>query len=91
MVLWLYAQASLVLLPLTGRRRVGGAERRLSLTTASAALKSGDGVVLGEPAVGDVAEAHKRRDDPEWHSLRLFGGGRHSGAFQSGAERNTAF
>jgi hypothetical protein len=28
----------------------------------------------------------KRSDDPEWHTLRLFGSGRHPGAFAAGAE-----
>jgi hypothetical protein len=28
----------------------------------------------------------KRSDDPEWHTLRLFGRGRHPGVFAAGAE-----
>jgi hypothetical protein len=31
-----------------------------------------------------------RYSDPEWHSLRLFGRGRHAGAFAAGVETRDA-
>ena len=33
-----------------------------------------------------VATTPERHGDPEWQSLRLFGRGRHPGAFEAGAE-----
>ncbi|MFZ1996149.1 MAG: hypothetical protein WAU75_18705 [Solirubrobacteraceae bacterium] len=47
-----------------------------------------EGLVGGEWALSaPVVEAIPERcHDPEWHSLRLFGRGRHSGGFASGIE-----
>jgi hypothetical protein len=33
----------------------------------------------------------KRPDSPPWHSLRLFGRGRHAGAFVAGTETRSEF
>ncbi|HEY2320799.1 MAG TPA: hypothetical protein VGH67_21005 [Solirubrobacteraceae bacterium] len=39
------------------------------------------------PARHEVVCALPRRAQPEWHRLRLFGDGRHAGAFHAGAEQ----
>jgi hypothetical protein len=39
------------------------------------------------PSVAD-AIGQPGRQNPEWHALRLFGRGRHRGAFESGNERD---
>jgi hypothetical protein len=47
-----------------------------------------DALVAGERTM-DTPLAEVMSDvcvSPEWHSLRLFGGGRHRGTFASGAE-----
>lgn len=49
---------------------------------AAESLACGD-ATLSTPSV-DVLPL--RRDAPEWHTLRLFGRGRHSGAFRAGVE-----
>jgi hypothetical protein len=43
----------------------------------------GGGWNLSAPSAEPIPE---RGDNPEWHSLRLFGSGRHPGAFAAGAE-----
>jgi hypothetical protein len=52
------------------------------MTTATERLVGGDQVV----SVPLMDAAPERALSPEWHSLRLFGRGRHMGAFQAGAE-----
>jgi hypothetical protein len=52
------------------------------MTTATERLVGGDQVV----SVPTMDAAPERALSPEWHSLRLFGRGRHMGAFQAGAE-----
>ena len=54
------------------------------MATATERLVDGDPVV-SDPAIEAAAEPGI---SPEWHSLRLFGRGRRSGAFQAGAERH---
>ncbi len=54
------------------------------MSAATERLVDGDPVV-SDPAIEAAAEPGI---SPEWHSLRLFGRGRHSGAFQAGAERH---
>jgi hypothetical protein len=52
------------------------------MPTAIDAVAGGDwGTSI--PAVEPMPE---RGAHPEWHSLRLFGGGRHRGAFAGGVE-----
>jgi hypothetical protein len=50
--------------------------------TATEGLVGGEWVV-SVPVVEAIPEAGR---DPEWHSLRLFGRGRHSGVFACGVE-----
>lgn len=47
-----------------------------------------DGLSNGDWILGaHLIEANsERRDDPEWQRLRLFGRGRHPGAFDDGVE-----
>ena len=52
------------------------------MSTATERLVGGDPVV-SVPSIEAIAEPVI---SPEWHSLRLFGRGRRSGAFQAGAE-----
>lgn len=52
------------------------------MPTATEASVGGDSVV-GPPLEGAILE---RLADPEWHSLRLFGRGRHPHAFAAGVE-----
>jgi hypothetical protein len=52
------------------------------MPTVTASLVGGDWE-SGTPVVEVIAE---RCDNPEWHSLRLFGPGRRPGVFASGAE-----
>jgi hypothetical protein len=49
---------------------------------ATETLVAGD-LTLGTPSLEAVPESCV---SPEWHTLRLFGGGRHPGAFAAGAE-----
>jgi hypothetical protein len=57
------------------------------MPTAIEAVAGGD---WGEsPASVDLAPV--RAGQPEWHSLRLFGGGRHPGAFDAGVETGYGF
>lgn len=49
---------------------------------ATESLARGDATPSTPPA--DVLPL--LRDAPEWHTLRLFGRGRHSGAFRAGVE-----
>jgi hypothetical protein len=56
------------------------------MPTATEALVRGDWAVsapLGEATL-------ERGSDPEWHTLRLFGRGRHPGAFAAGVETHDA-
>jgi hypothetical protein len=54
------------------------------MPTATERLVRGDWTVSAP-----LAEAPTPRcETPEWHSLRLFGRGRHAGAFDAGAEAN---
>jgi hypothetical protein len=71
-----------VLLSLPERPLIRGAERRYSVPTATEGLTGSDWA-LSSPSVETVLE----RRDPEWHTLRLFGRGRHPGAFAAGAEK----
>ena len=48
---------------------------------ATESLARGDATLSTPPVVLPL-----RRDAPEWHTLRLFGRGRHSGAFRAGVE-----
>jgi hypothetical protein len=50
--------------------------------TATEGLVGGEWVVA-VPVVDAIPEPCR---DPEWHSLRLFGRGRHSGVFAAGIE-----
>ena len=52
------------------------------MSTATERLVGGDPMV-SVPSIEAIAEPVI---SPEWHSLRLFGRGRRSGAFQAGAE-----
>jgi hypothetical protein len=52
------------------------------MSTATERLVGGDQVV-GVPSIEAIVEPVI---SPEWHSLRLFGRGRHFGVFQAGAE-----
>jgi hypothetical protein len=52
------------------------------MSTATERLVDGDPVV----SVPSIDAAPESLVSPEWHSLRLFGRGRHFGAFQAGAE-----
>lgn len=54
-------------------------------------LTATERLVGGEGAPSDplVEALPKRADDPEWHTLRLFGRGRHPGTFGRGAEQQT--
>jgi hypothetical protein len=52
------------------------------MSTAAERLVGGDQVVSVPP----VETLPQRCASPEWHSLRLFGRGRHMGAFHAGAE-----
>lgn len=52
------------------------------MSTAIEQLVGGDPVV----SVPSIEAAPERALSPEWHSLRLFGRGRHLGVFQAGAE-----
>jgi hypothetical protein len=55
-------------------------------------MSATDGLARGDWAVS-VALAEgvlERYPDPEWHSLRLFGRGRHPGAFAAGVETREA-
>jgi hypothetical protein len=46
-----------------------------------------EGLVGGVLALsGPLVDAPPQWRDPEWHTLRLFGRGRHPGAFAAGAE-----
>lgn len=56
------------------------------MPTAAEGLVDGDALV-SPPLVDAIAE---HGHDPEWHRLRLFGRGRHSGAFDAGAETHNA-
>ena len=56
------------------------------MPTATEALVGGDSVV-SPPLVEAILE---RFADPEWHSLRLFGRGRHPRAFAAGVETRDA-
>jgi hypothetical protein len=51
-------------------------------------LTAPEGLVGGDRAVClPVADAiPEYRSEPEWHSLRLFGRGRHPGGFAAGVE-----
>jgi hypothetical protein len=50
-----------------------------------------EGSVPGERVTSEsaVEVVPPRRATPEWHSLRLFGRGRHAGVFVSGTETRT--
>jgi hypothetical protein len=50
--------------------------------SATDGLAGGDWAVSAPLAEGVL----ERYSDPEWHSLRLFGRGRHPGAFAAGVE-----
>jgi hypothetical protein len=52
------------------------------MPTAAEGLVDGDSPV--SPPLEEVLA--ERFHDPEWHRLRLFGRGRHWGAFDAGAE-----
>jgi hypothetical protein len=52
------------------------------MSTATERLVGGDPVV----SVPVLEAAAEPVISPEWHSLRLFGRGRHLGAFRAGAE-----
>jgi hypothetical protein len=52
------------------------------MPTATEALVGGDRVVSA-PLEEAILE---RYEDPEWHTLRLFGRGRHPHAFAAGVE-----
>lgn len=52
------------------------------MPTAIEALVGGDQLVSA-PLVEAIPERYL---DPEWHTLRLFGCGRHPGTFDAGAE-----
>jgi hypothetical protein len=54
------------------------------MSTATERLVGGDPVV-SVPLIEAIAEP---AISPEWHTLRLFGSGRHLGAFLAGAERH---
>ena len=47
-----------------------------------------EGLVGGDWSLSPllVQASAQRADDPEWHTLRLFGRGRHPRAFAAGAE-----
>jgi hypothetical protein len=51
-------------------------------------LTAAEGLVRGEWTVGAplVEAIPERFHDPEWHSLRLFGRGRHPSGFDGGIE-----
>ena len=52
------------------------------MATAAETLVAGDWAASA-PLVEAILERHS---DPEWHRLRLFGRGRHPGAFAAGVE-----
>lgn len=54
------------------------------MSTATERLVGGDPVV----SVPLIEASVEPAISPEWHTLRLFGRGRHLGAFQAGAERH---
>jgi hypothetical protein len=60
------------------------------MATAGAVLKSGDAGPCGALAAKESGRPDIHRNNPEWHSLRLFGGGRHPGVFLAGAERKSS-
>jgi hypothetical protein len=57
------------------------------MPTAIEAVAGGDWGA--SPASADLVP--ERAGQPEWHSLRLFGGGRHPGAFDAGVETGYGF
>jgi hypothetical protein len=57
------------------------------MPTASEAVAGGDWGA-GDPSVELIPEPVGQ---PEWHSLRLFGAGRHPGAFDAGVETGHGF
>jgi hypothetical protein len=57
------------------------------MPTAIEAVAGGDWGV--SPASMDLVP--ERAGQPEWHSLRLFGGGRHRGVFDAGVETDHGF
>ena len=56
------------------------------MLTATEGLVGGDGA-LSDPLADAIPE---RYSEPEWHSLRLFGRGRHPGEFAAGVETHDA-
>jgi hypothetical protein len=57
------------------------------MSSATEGSVRADGISI----VPSVETPPERTDNPEWHSLRLFGRGRHAGAFLAGAETRPEF